>query len=64
MFKFRLMIEDLAEKVLGQLIPTEEAKAWGCAWEYAGCCGSQKKTRFVCDGVYMGQTKCEGYCPG
>lgn len=67
MFKFRLMIENVAEKVFGRLLPQVEAKAGhsSCSWMYdESCCenNTKKKSRLWCFGNPTSQTKCEGVC--
>lgn len=67
MFKLRSMMEDVAEKLFGQLLPQVEARAVSCqdctTWEYAGCCGIQKRSRRYCWDCQQEQYKCEGFCP-
>lgn len=65
MFKLRSMMEDVAEKLFGRLLPQVEARADHCPWYYAGCCegGTKKLTHEYCNGVFTGHTKCEGSCP-
>jgi hypothetical protein len=72
MFKLRSMMEDVAEKLFGRLLPQVEARAGhNCTpWEPDGCCGptlGQFQLKRYCppDGQHGGhwQENCTGICP-
>lgn len=71
MLKFHLMIETIAEKALGRLLPQVEAQANHCFLQKIGCCGycedgccTHTFYRELCDGIPTGYTECRDVlCP-
>ena len=66
MLKLRSMMENVAEKTFGRLLPQVRAQAGGCVWIFAGCCGpGNSQTLMVeeCDHAMTGNWSCAGNCP-